>query len=91
MSWATRSRGCPLWWAMISDIRFVKERTSRSWISMSEGAPRVPAEPWWIMMRALGSAKRFPSAPPESIMAAADIPMPTQMVDTSGSTCCMTS
>ena len=42
-------------------------------------------------MRALGRAKRFPAAPPERIMAAADMPMPTQMVETSGSTCCMTS
>ena len=58
---------------------------------MSEGAPRVPAEPWWIMIRAFGRAKRFPAAPPERIMAAADMPMPTQMVETSGSTCCMTS
>jgi hypothetical protein len=81
----------PLWWAMISDMRWVRARTSRSWISMSLGAPRVPAEPWWIMMRALGRANRFPAAPPHRIMAAADIPMPTQMVDTSGATCCMTS
>ncbi len=44
---------------------------------MSDGAPRVPAEPWWIMMRAFGSAKRFPAAPPARIIAAADMPMPT--------------
>ena len=42
-------------------------------------------------MREFGSAKRFPAAPPARIIAAADMPMPQQMVDTSGSTCCMTS
>ena len=58
---------------------------------MSLGAPRAPAEPWWIMILALGRAMRFPLAPPHSTMAAADIPMPMQMVATSGRTCWMTS
>ena len=39
----------------------------------------------------VGEGEALPAAPPERIMAAADMPMPTQMVDTSGSTCCMTS
>ena len=42
-------------------------------------------------MRAFGSAKRFPAAPPVMIMAAADMPMPKQIVDTSGRTCYMAS
>ena len=58
---------------------------------MSLGAPRVPAVPWWIMILELGRAKRLPGAPPARIMAAADIPMPTQMVETSQWTCWMTS
>ena len=58
---------------------------------MSLGAPRAPALPWWIMMRALGRARRLPGAPPQSTMAAADIPIPTQIVETSGRTCWMTS
>ena len=42
-------------------------------------------------MRAFGSARRFPAAPPHRIMAAADMPIPTQMVATSGRTCWITS
>ncbi len=38
-----------------------------------------------------GSARRLPGAPPESTIAAADIAMPTQIVETSHRTCCMTS
>ena len=91
MSWVTSSIDLPLWCAMISAIRLVRVITSRSWISISLGAPRVPALPWWIMMRALGNAKRFPGAPPQSTIAAADMPMPTQIVETSGRTCWMTS
>ena len=84
MSRATCSTGGPPRWAMISDIRRVSDSTSRSWISMSDGAPgcrRTLVD----HDAGLGRAKRFPVAPPERIMAAADIPMPTQMVDTSGS------
>ena len=58
---------------------------------MSRGAPRVPALPSWIMILAFGRANRFPAAPPARIIAAADIPIPTQIVDTSQRTCCMTS
>ena len=76
---------------MISAIRRVVASTSRSWISMSRGAPRVPADPWWIMILALGSARRFPGAPPQRTIAAADMPIPTQIVETSGCTCCITS
>ena len=55
------------------------------------GAPRVPADPWWIMIFALGRASRFPCAPPHRTIAAADMPMPTHTVETSGRMCWMTS
>ena len=76
---------------MISAIRLVVARTSFRWMAMSDGAPRVPALPWWIMILELGRAKRLPAVPPARIIAAADMPMPTQMVETSQWTCCMTS
>ena len=65
--------------ARISAIRRVIENTS-AWISMSAGVPRKPAEPWWIIIFAFGSAIRSPGAPPASTIAAADIPIPTQIV-----------
>lgn len=68
-----------MWRALISAIRRVLAITSRNWISMSRG-PRVPAEPWWIMILELGGAERFPGAPPRRIMAAAEIPTPMQIV-----------
>ena len=43
------------------------------------------------MILELGSARRFPGAPAHRIIAAADIPIPTQIVETGGRTCCMTS
>ena len=58
---------------------------------MSAGVPRKPAEPWWIIIFAFGSAIRLPGAPPARIIAAADIPMPTQIVATSGLTYCIVS
>ena len=76
---------------MISAIRRVTESTSRAWMSMSEGVPRKPAEPWWIIIFAFGSAERLPGAPPQRIIAAADIAMPTQIVRTSGLTNCIVS
>ena len=88
---STCSTGRPLWNAMICAIRLVVESTSRSWISMSLGAPCVPAEPWWIMIFELGRARRLPGAPAHRIIAAADIPIPTQIVETGGRTCCITS
>ena len=58
---------------------------------MSAGVPRKPAEPWWIITFAFGSANRFPGAPPARIIAPADMPIPTQTVRTSGRTCCIVS
>ena len=55
------------------------------------GRAAEPAEPWWIISFAFGSAKRLPGAPPAMIMAAADMPIPKQIVDTSGRTCCIAS
>ena len=91
MSPSTWASGRPEWWAMISAIRRVLASTSRSWISTSRGAPRIPAVPWWIMILPLGSAMRRPAAPPPRIIAAADIPMPIRLVATGQLTCCITS
>ncbi len=59
---------------------------------MSRGlaAGRRPSG-WWIMMRALGSAKRLPLAPAASSTAPIDAACPMQMVDTCGLTYCMVS
>ena len=76
---------------MISAIRCVMSRTSRAWIWMSDGAPRNPAEPWWIIIFVFGNAKRFPGAPPQRIIAPADMPIPRQIVRTSGLTNCIVS
>src|SRR5580765_1570498 len=86
MSRITCSNGLPLWWAISSAIRRVVAMISCAWIWMSAGVPRNPAEPWWIMIFAFGSAARLPAAPPQRIMAAADIPIPVQTVRTSGLT-----
>ncbi len=76
---------------MISPICRVVASTSRAAIEISVGAPRKPAEPWWIISFAFGRANRLPGAPAAVIIAAADIPIPKQMVETSGRTCCMAS
>ena len=91
MSFITCSNGWPVCCAMISAIRLVMSSTSRAWIWMSAGVPRKPAEPWWIITFAFGSANRLPGAPPASTIAAADIPIPTQIVRTSGLTNCIVS
>jgi hypothetical protein len=76
---------------MISAIRRVISSTSLAWIWMSAGVPRKPAEPWWIITFEFGRAVRLPAAPPERIIAAADMPMPMQTVATSGLTHCIVS
>ena len=76
---------------MISAIRRVIDRISRAAIWMSAGVPRYPADPWWIMIFAFGSAKRFPGAPPQRIIAAALMPIPRHTVDTSECTYCIAS
>lgn len=91
MSPSTSPRERFEWWAMISSIRRVLTMTSFTWVSMSLGAPRVQALPRWIMILALSSALRFPLAPPQSPVGAADIPIPMQRVATSQETCCITS
>ena len=76
MSSITRSTGRPEWWERISAIWRVVDSISRAAIATSDGAPRKPAEPWWIMSFACGRARRFPGAPPATIIAAADMPIP---------------
>ena len=53
-------------------------------------AGEVP-ESWWIMMRALGTAKRLPFCPAERSTAAMLAACPRQMVETGGFTYCMVS
>ena len=65
--------------------------TSRAWISMSVACPRNPAEPWWIMIFALGSDMRLPAAPPASRIAPMLMAIPKQMVCTSGLMNCIVS
>jgi hypothetical protein len=91
MSFITCSFGWPLWRAMIDAIRSVISRISRAAIWMSAGEPRKPPLPWWIITFEFGSAKRLPAAPPERIIAPADIAMPTHTVRTSGLTYCIVS
>jgi hypothetical protein len=42
--------------------------------------PRNPPDPWWIMIRLLGSANRLPGAPAASSTAAMLAAMPMQIV-----------
>ena len=91
MSSITVSTSRPEWRPMISAICRVVAATSRAAIWMSDGAPRKPALPWWIISFAFGSANRLPAAPPAMIIAAADMPIPKQIVETSGRTCCIAS
>ena len=58
---------------------------------MSAGVPLKPGRALVIMSFAFGSANRLPGAPPAMISAAADIPMPTHVVATSGFTYCIAS
>ena len=58
---------------------------------MSVTLPCVPAEGWWIMISAFGSARRLPLAPEESRKAPIEAAMPTQIVHTSGLIYCMVS
>ena len=64
---------------------------SRAWISMSADWPSAPPWGWWISTRALGRAKRLPSAPPARITAAADAAWPMHTVETSARTTCIVS
>ena len=58
---------------------------------MSVICPWVPAEGWWIMISALGRARRLPLAPEESRKAPMLAAMPMQMVDTSHLMYCIVS
>src|SRR5262245_59794176 len=91
MSFITCSSGWPEWREMSSAIRSAISRISLAAIWMSAGEPRNPPEPWWIITLAFGNTKRLPAAPPDRIIAAADMPIPVQIVWTSGRTYCMAS
>ena len=46
--------------------RFLMISSRRRWMAMSVTWPLVPAEGWWIMISALGRARRLPLAPEDS-------------------------
>ena len=64
---------------------------SRAAISMSDAVPCVPPDGWCIMMRACGSEKRFPFAPPASRKQPMLAAMPMQIVLTGDDRCCIVS
>ena len=63
----------------------------RSLAASDAKSPWKPPMGWWIMIRALGTAKRLPPAPPASRKAPMLAAWPRQMVDTCGFTYCMVS
>ena len=78
--------------AISSSIRRWSARISRARISTSVAWPSKPLVcPWWIMILALGSAIRFPFAPPARSVAPIDIAIPKQIVATSQRTYCIAS
>src|SRR6266550_1660608 len=59
-----------------------RNRISRAWISMSDAVPCVPPEGWCIMIRAWGSAERFPLRPAVSRNEPIEAAIPMQIVFT---------
>jgi ABC-type transport system substrate-binding protein len=49
-----------------------------AWIMISSAVPSMPASGWWIMIRELGSARRFPLAPAVSSTAPIEAHCPMQ-------------
>ncbi len=91
VSAAMRSIGCPVFSARIRFRRSRVYRISLAWISMSEAWPCAPPDGWWIMIRALGSAKRLPFSPAASRNAPMLAAMPMHSVLTGGLTNCIVS
>jgi len=58
---------------------------------MSVDCPSNPAVGWWMRIRELGSAARFPFAPAASSSEPIDIATPTHIVFMSGLTNCIVS
>ena len=58
---------------------------------MSVDWPWAPPWGWWMRMRALGSAERWPGSPAASSTAAAEHACPTHTVCTGGPMNCMAS
>ena len=82
--------GWRVWRAMISAIRRVIESTSRAWIWMSAGVPRAGRALVDHHLR-VRERKALSGSATARIIAAADIPIPTQIVRTSGLTYCIAS
>ena len=64
---------------------------SLAWISMSTAWPAAPPWGWWMRIRALGRAKRFPFVPAARTTAAAEAACPMHIVETSPLMYCMVS
>src|SRR5581483_4446955 len=84
-------RLCPVCFTRMLFICSRSRMISRAWMSMSLACPCTPPAGWWIMMRACGSAKRFPLAPAARSQAAMLAACPTQSVEHSGLMYCMVS
>ena len=77
---------------MISAIWRVVASTSRAAIEMSARRPPEAGRALVDHQLRVGKREALPGAPPaETIIAAADIPIPKQIVETSGRTCCIAS
>ena len=66
MSFTTFFRGWPVCLASAAARLSFSRWISLKVISMSEAWPWAPPEGWWIMIRALGRAKRLPLVPAAS-------------------------
>jgi hypothetical protein len=62
-----------------------------AWIAMSAAVPPMPPEGWCMMMRACGSAYRFPGVPAQSRNWPIEPARPMATVDTSLSMNCIVS
>ena len=81
----------PVFSARMRFIRLLTTSRRFRWRAMSVICPWVPAEGWWIMISALGRARRLPLVPAARRKAPMLAARPMQMVDTSHFTYCMVS
>src|SRR6185503_15987929 len=82
MSFSICSTALPVCFAYNSLSLPRRYKISRAWISMSDAVPCVPPDGWCIMMRACGSAERFPLRPAVSRNEPIEAAMPMQIVFT---------
>src|SRR5712664_1769635 len=91
MSFSMCSTGLPVCLAYSSLSLPRRYRISRAWISMSAAVPWVPPDGWCIMMRACGSAERFPLRPAASRNEPIEAAIPMQIVFTGARRNCIVS